>query len=52
MVCHVMRYTKFYRKLQAADRTPASIGDVVHVTHTENVGLLALRAQLCTRQLA
>lgn len=37
MVCHVMRYTKFYRKIkQLLDA--GAIGDVVHITHTENVG--------------
>ena len=36
MVCHVMRYTKFYRKLKELIDSGV-IGDVVHVTHTENV---------------
>ena len=37
MVCHVMRYTKFYRKIKEI-LDAGVIGDVVHVTHTENVG--------------
>ena len=37
MVCHVMRYTKFYRKIKEI-LDSGVIGDVVHVTHTENVG--------------
>lgn len=37
MVCHVMRYTKFYRKLKQLLDSGA-IGEVVHVNHTENVG--------------
>ena len=37
LVCHVMRYTKFYRKIrQLLDS--GTIGEVVHVNHTENVG--------------
>lgn len=37
MVCHVMRYTKFYRKIKELLDSGA-IGDVVHVMHSENVG--------------
>ncbi|MEG1445762.1 MAG: Gfo/Idh/MocA family oxidoreductase [Ruthenibacterium sp.] len=37
MVCHVMRYTKFYRKIKEI-LDSGVIGDVVHITHTENVG--------------
>ena len=37
LVCHVMRYTKFYWKIrQLLDS--GTIGEVVHVNHTENVG--------------
>lgn len=36
LVCHVMRYTKFYRKLKELIDQKV-IGDVVSVTHTENV---------------
>lgn len=37
LVCHVMRYTKFYRKIKEI-LDSGVIGEVVHVTHTENVG--------------
>lgn len=37
MVCHVMRYTKFYQTIKQVLDSGA-IGEVVHVTHTENVG--------------
>lgn len=37
MVCHVMRYTKFFQKIKDLLDSKV-IGDVVHVTHTENVG--------------
>lgn len=36
IVCHVMRYTRFYRKLKELIDNKA-IGDIVHITHTENV---------------
>lgn len=36
VVCHVMRYTKFYRKIKELIDSK-QIGDVVSVTHTENV---------------
>lgn len=37
MVCHVMRYTKFYKKIKEIIDSKI-IGDIVHITHTENVG--------------
>lgn len=37
MVCHVMRYTKFFQKIKDLLDSKV-IGDLVHVTHTENVG--------------
>lgn len=37
MVCHVMRYTKFYRKINEL-LDAGTIGDVVHIQHAENVG--------------
>jgi len=36
VVCHVMRYTKFYRKIKEILDSKA-IGDVVSITHAENV---------------
>lgn len=37
VVCHVMRYTKFYRQIKEI-LDAGTIGDIVSVTHTENVG--------------
>ena len=37
LVCHVMRYTKFYRAVKKLLEERA-IGDVVSIVHTENVG--------------
>ncbi len=37
MVCHVMRYTKFYRTIKKLLEEKA-IGEVVSIVHTENVG--------------
>ncbi len=37
MVCHVLRYTKFYKKVRELLRSGV-IGRVMSVTHTENVG--------------
>lgn len=37
MVCHVMRYTKFYRKIKEL-LDSGVIGEVAHVVHAENVG--------------
>lgn len=37
LVCHVMRYTKFYRTIKKLLESGA-IGDVVSIVHTENVG--------------
>lgn len=36
VVCHVMRYTKFYRKIKEIIESGV-IGDVVSIQHTENV---------------
>lgn len=36
VVCHVMRYTKFFRKLKDL-LDGGAIGEIVHITHTENV---------------
>ena len=36
VVCHVMRYTKFYKKIKQVLDSGA-IGDIVSITHTENV---------------
>ncbi len=37
LVCHVLRYTKFYRELKRI-LDSGELGDIVNVTHTENVG--------------
>ena len=37
MVCHVMRYTKFYRSIKKLLEEKA-IGEAVSIVHTENVG--------------
>lgn len=51
MVCHVMRYTKFYRKLKELIDSGRHRRRGARHPYRER-GLLALRAQLCTRQLA
>ena len=37
VVCHVLRYTKYYSKLKEILNSRI-IGDVVHINHTENIG--------------
>ncbi len=37
VVCHVLRYATYYRKIMEIIRSGA-IGDLVHIDHTENVG--------------
>ena len=37
-VCHVLRYTKFFKKLHELIHEKKIIGDLIHIQHFENVG--------------
>ena len=50
-VCHVLRYTPFYRTIkQLID--DGQVGEVASLSQVENVGVLAPCPQLCAGQLA